>query len=116
MVKIENEISSCIFYTVARRIRYFRMLSGFHSIRGTVKRGGFSVFMKDNIDSDTVDEFSFINDEIEICTVSIRIGDCKNVIASIYRLRYKHDNIKQFSKQLKSMLQNRTLEILTQFY
>ena len=83
---------------------------GFHSIRGVDKRGGVSIFTKDNISSDAIEEFSFINDEIEICTVSICIGDCKYVISCIYRPRFKHDNIKQFCKHFKSILQHRTFK------
>ena len=83
---------------------------GFHSIRGTSKRGGVSIFVKNGIDANFIEEFSFINDEIEICTVLINISDKKYTISCIYRPRYKHHMVNEFSKQLKKLLNNPTLK------
>ena len=89
---------------------YLSGYQGFHSIRGINKRGGVSIFIKNNIAADIIEEFSFINNEIEICTVNIHVGDRKYVISCIYRPRYKHHNITQFGEQLKPMLQHRTFK------
>ena len=41
---------------------------GFHSIRKSRKRGGVSIFIKESLHSEIVEEFSYITPEIEICT------------------------------------------------
>ena len=83
---------------------------GFHSIRCLGKRGGASIFIRNNFTSDINPEFSYINSEIEICTVSVQISNNKYNISCIYRPRYKHNNVKEFSVELKKVLQNRNFK------
>ena len=79
---------------------------GFHSVRSAGKRGGVSIFVKPNIDVDIIEEFSYVSEEIEICTVQMKILNKKYTISCIYRPRYKHDKVKEFSAILRQIIQN----------
>ena len=76
----------------------------FHSIREANKRGGVSVLVKDNIHAELIDDLSFVNPEIEICTIRIKAGSNEYIISSIYRPRFKHDYVQRFSDVLLDLL------------
>ena len=79
---------------------------GFHSVRSASKRGGVSIFVKSYIEVDILEEFSYVSEEIEICTVRMKLLDKNYTISCIYRPRYKHDKVKEFSVILRKILQN----------
>ena len=56
-----------------------------HTIRPIRQSGGISVFVSNIFSSSTVCQFSYCNNEIEICTVEIRMPDETIYLISIYR-------------------------------
>ena len=76
----------------------------FHVVRGDSKRGGVSIFTRNYLTVDSVEEYSFVDQEIEICTVSLKTRFDKYIISGIYRPRFKHHKVKEFSKKLSTML------------
>ena len=82
----------------------------FHVVRGNTKRGGVSVYTRTHLDTDQVDEFSFVDPEIEICTIKLKTKNDSYIISGIYRPNYKYDKVKEFNKKLSSMLRNDTFK------
>ena len=78
----------------------------FHSVRSSKTRGGVSIFVKSLIEVDIIEEFSYVTSEIEICTVRIKLLDKKYTVSCIYRPRFKHDKVNEFSVILRDILQN----------
>ena len=78
----------------------------FHSTRSSRKRGGVSLFIKDNLSPNQIDEYSYISTEIEICTVTIKIQETTYTVGAIYRPRFKHTNVGVFSDILSNILEN----------
>ena len=56
---------------------------GFHSVRNTSKRGGVSIFLKQSLTVDNIEELSFINGEIEICTIILKFHNINYTISCI---------------------------------
>ena len=77
---------------------------GFHSVRDNQKRGGVSIFTRDYLNADLIEEFSFIHPEIEICTIKIKIGSTNYTVAAIYRPRFKYTKIKEFTEKINLIL------------
>ena len=75
----------------------------FNVVRKT-PHGGSSILVRNNIDCELIEEFSYVNSELEICTVMIKIADTSYIIASIYRPHSKELNINQFRKELRTIL------------
>ena len=84
---------------------YIDNYEGHHSVRDRNKRGGVSLFVRHGIHAEINEEYSFINEEMEICTVSVKLLDNNYTISCIYRPRFKHHNVEIFSDKLKSILQ-----------
>ena len=68
--------------------------------------------MSINLDSEIVEEFSLINEHIEICTVVVRFQCAtskslkKIIISAIYRPHSKYNNVNRFSSVLTDILTN----------
>lgn len=60
--------------------------SGYHVTRtGHQRSGGVSVYVKNKYDSTNITQLSFVNENIEICTVKITVGNRSYFILAIYR-------------------------------
>ena len=70
-------------------------------------RGGVSILVRDNLKSNLIPKFSYIDSELEICTVTITLCDTDYTVASIYRPHFKHVRIKEFKKVLEPILNDR---------
>ena len=84
--------------------------TSYHVTRENRKGGGASLLIKSCLNSELVKEFSFVNKDIEICTVIVRV-ECatsnvtnKFVISAIYRPHSKHKNVNQFTNTLSEIL------------
>ena len=84
--------------------------TAYHITRPTIKGGGVSLLIKSHLDSDLVSEFSYITDEIEICTIKLTIL-CKSsnvsnnfIISCIYRPHGKMKNVGNFKNVLSTIL------------
>ena len=85
----------------------FNGYHSFHVVRENRLHGGVSVFVKDNIDAELIEEFSYVNSEIEICSVRINIQGESYLICALYRPRFKHEHIKEFRKEIAPLLRNK---------
>ena len=78
--------------------------NAFHVVRGDIKRGGVSIFTRNYLNTEQVEEYSFADAELEICTVILKFKTSKYIISGIYRPRFKYDNVKIFNKKITQML------------
>ena len=78
----------------------------FHVVRGDTNRGGVSIYTRSHLEVDRVDEFSYVNAEIEICTVTLKTSSNNYTICGIYRPGYKHGKVKEFTQILSNILKN----------
>ena len=79
----------------------------FHVVRNSRNRGGVSIFVRNGLDVELLEEFTYLNSEIEICTVKVLIPDSSYVISVVYRPRFKHENIEEFRKEISPLLNNK---------
>ena len=77
---------------------------GHHVTRETTRSGGVSVYMKQHISSKLVQDLSFVNQTIEICTVHVEIHSLDLFLLSIYRPH--HDSVENFIQCLEGILRS----------
>ena len=77
--------------------------SGFHVFRSS-RSGGVSIYVKNGINCHFIDEFSYVNETIEVCTIEIHHGDLEFIIVCIYRPH--SDTVVNFNSHLSSFLSN----------
>ena len=76
----------------------------FHVIRTNRRSGGVSVFIRNIFECRKIDQFCFVNSNIEICTVEVIVSSKKIFLLSIYR---PHEGtIQAFSEELENILAN----------
>ena len=86
--------------------------TAYHLTRSNKKGGGVSLLVKSNIDSDLIDEFSFIGKDLEICTIRMRVNCVHSdqpktyVVSCIYRPDSKTKNVGKFKEALNVILSN----------
>ena len=95
----------------------FNNLTGytaFHITRPVKKGGGVSLLVRSYLTADLIDEFSYINENIEICTIKLKIT-CKStnstnnyIISCIYRPHGKQENVGIFDNILTDILSKDT--------
>ena len=74
---------------------------GYHLTRQSgLEHGGVSCFIREHLESELLDQFSFINDIIELCTVKVKVKDEHYIISTIYRPATKHDDVDLFIQLL----------------
>ena len=79
----------------------------FHVARGgETNRGGVSIYTRTNLDTEHVQEFSYVDSEIEICTIKLKTTQYNYTISGIYRPSYKHHKVKEFNEKLSNMLRH----------
>ena len=78
----------------------------FHTIRTWGLHGGASILVRNNINAELISEYSFSNRDIEICTVTIKLGNQKFNIVAIYRPRSKHVRVDKFTEIFSDILKN----------
>ena len=77
-----------------------------HVVREKRERGGVSIFIRDGLHCEKVDEYSYVNSLIEICTIRLTINDSSYIVAAIYRPSNKYTKIKEFRKEMVPLLKN----------
>ena len=80
---------------------------GYHTIRSERQSGGVSVYIGDSLHSRKIPQLSFINNNIEICTVEITLNNEAIFIMGIYRPH--SGTIEAFTGELAGVLQNSLL-------
>ena len=84
----------------------FKGYTSYNVIRDA-PHGGVSMLVKDSLESSLIEKFSFINSEIEICTVSIKLKNDEYVASVIYRPHFKYDNVKEFKNAIEPILNDK---------
>ena len=80
--------------------------NAFHVVREPLKHGGVSIYVRNTLTCDQIGEFSFLNSDIEICSIKITVNDLSYTIGAIYRPSDKYKNIKEFRKVLAPILKS----------
>ena len=80
--------------------------NAFHIVREPNEHGGVSLFVRDGLQCEKIDEFSYRNSLIEICSIKLLVSGSSYTIAAIYRPSDKYKCIKEFRKELAPILKN----------
>ena len=70
------------------------------------EHGGVSCYVKESIESELIEEFSYINNIIELCSVRVKVSNESYVISTIYRPSSKYLDVDIFDKELSGILKN----------
>ena len=81
--------------------------TGFHTARQIRRSGGVSIYVKDSLNSEIINELSYVNESIEICTVKISNENSHIFIIGVYRPH--SGTIENFTLSLETVLENRIL-------
>ena len=88
----------------------FPNYNGFHICRTTRLHGGISIFVAGHIQATPIHELTFINDHIEINTLSVNILNNSFVICTIYRPDNKYERVEHFTAKLVDILNSTQLK------
>ena len=80
---------------------------GYHVTRQNQRSGGVSVYLKEYINSELIKELSFVSQNIEICTIRIRLCELDLFLLSIYRPH--DDSVENFISCLEGILNGNIL-------
>ena len=83
------------------------IINGYYSYsiaRSQNAHGGVSIYIKQNIESCLLEKFTYINDDIEICSTSIEVLNRSFIICAIYRPHSKRERVNEFRNQLCEIL------------
>ena len=81
----------------------------YHVIRNT-PHGGVSILIKDSIDSELIEDFSYVNHEMELCTVTLKINSTIYNVVLVYRPHFKNDRIQEFINAFYPILNSNKLK------
>jgi len=76
--------------------------TGFHTYRDNCRGGGVTIYVKKKYKSSALSRWSYIDDSMEICTATIRVGNENVVIHGIYRPPDK--SIQLFNEKMSTLL------------
>lgn len=76
----------------------------FHLVRTNREHGGITIFAKCEFKANTLPQFSFINDNIEISTAKIELDHSKFIISVIYRPNSKHIAVEEFTNVMNDLI------------
>ena len=76
----------------------------FHVTRQNRRSGGVSVFVHESLESKSYPQFSYVGDNIEICTVEVKLPTDSIYLLSIYRPH--SGTIEAFTVELENILSN----------
>ena len=80
--------------------------TAFHLVRTNREHGGISVFVKDEIHANILDQYYFVNEHIELHSLKITVNAQEYVIATIYRPHSKHIAVPDFTNLFIEILSN----------
>ena len=75
-----------------------------HIYRTTREHGGISFFINSDYHAEFIQQYSFVNDDIEICTIKLKSTIPNYVFSAIYRPNSKHVAVEEFSNILNEIL------------
>ena len=90
----------------------------YHIIRPDRKaRGGVSCFVNENIPSDRIEELSFVNKHIEVCTIKLSLSNESYAISTVYRPSdTKYSDIDNFETQISNITRNNLIRKCKQIF
>ena len=77
-----------------------------HLVRTTREQGGITIFVKHDLAAELLNDFSYINDNIEILTTKLKVSNTTYIISVIYRPHSKHELVNEFSDIINELLTN----------
>ena len=84
-----NSFPDCFIFSETWHDGYEPILipnyTGFHTVRQLRRSGGVSVFVKNSINSELINELSYVNESMETCTVKISNENSCIFICAVYR-------------------------------
>ena len=78
----------------------------FHTVREPKKHGGVSLLVRDGLTCEKIEEFSYLNSLIEICSINLNINNTFYTIAAIYRPGNKTEKVKEFRREIVPILKS----------
>ena len=82
--------------------------NGYHTVRSGRRSGGVSVYARQTHGSHIISDLSFANENIEVCTVDVRLYDRKVIVIGIYRPH--SGSVEGFIDQINIVLGSRELQ------
>ena len=77
-----------------------------HIIRINKEQGGISIFTKNNLNVEILNQYCYINDSVEILTIKLKTTNLTYVISVIYRPHSKHEMVNEFTDLINQLLTN----------
>ena len=66
--------------------------------------GGVAIYVNSNISSVPLNDYCICNDNVELCTVEIKINSSSYIISSLYRPHSKHLKVNEFTVFMDNLL------------
>ena len=79
-----------------------------HLVRLNREQGGISVFIKNDFTTELLNQYCYINDDIEIFTFKLKTSNLTYTISVIYRPNSKHEKVNEFTSAINEILTNAT--------
>lgn len=89
-----------------KHLYFLEGYESFHLTRTVREHGGITVFTKNHMKAEPLMLYSFINENIEICTSKLELGNTKYIISVIYRPNSKHIAVNEFTNFMNELLNN----------
>lgn len=67
-------------------------------------RGGVAIYINSSIPSKQLNEYCFCDENVELCTVSIKFNNLSYTISSLYRPHDKHHKVNEFITFIENLL------------
>ena len=107
----ENSMPDCFFFSETwhdgKEPIIIPGYNSFHVPRPTVRGGGVSIFIKNSINAELIQDYSYANETIEICTVKIGTETSHLFLCGLYRPH--GGTIENFTSTLENIIESRNL-------
>ena len=76
----------------------------FHVFRTVREHGGVSIYVRNSLQSVSIQQFCTINESIEMCTVQLKATNLNLIFSAIYRPHSKHEDVDNFTDIMSNTL------------
>ena len=76
----------------------------YHITRTDRERGGVSIYVRNSLQSDSIQQFCTVNEDIEMCTVHVKATNINLIVSAIYRPHSKHEKVDKFTDLMSNSL------------
>ena len=77
-----------------------------HIVRTNREQGGISIYTKDDFSTELLNQYCYINENIEISTIKLKSLNLTYIISVIYRPHSKHEMVNEFTDLINQILSN----------